>query len=117
MVTWIPRKDAGCVGISDTQPLAWYIAPEHPALGTQFRLWVIPPDSGHMPIYVTWRSDDGVTLARGVIAGTTPPGVLADWCDENKPWTGTFTPCMGDVLRGWIDPNSDPANNTTEVKA
>lgn len=100
MTTWIPRKDAGCVGIADTHPLHWELV----GSGTYFRVWVIPPDSGYMAVYTTWKSVEGTALARGVIQGTTPAGVLADWCDENKPWVGTFTPYMGDVLRGWVDP-------------
>lgn len=105
MTTWIPRKDAGCVGIAECLPAIWgpVSMPGRP-FGPCFRLWVIPPDSGYMAVYTVWRSEEGVALARGVIEGTTPPGVLADWCDENKPWVGTFTAYMGDVLRGWVDP-------------
>ncbi len=101
--TWIPRKDAGCVGVAEGLP---FPMSHHP--GPYFRLWTIPPDTVYFPIFVIWRSEDGSALARGVIQGTAPAGVLADWCDENSPWCGTFTPQMGGVLRGWSESAGDP---------
>jgi hypothetical protein len=109
MTTWVPGKRAGCIGVGIGLPLAWGSGgyPSKPAKdsGHAFGLWVIPPSGGFVVVYTVWRSAEGEALARGVIEGTTPPGVFADWCDENPPWVGTFTPYMGAVLRGWVEPN------------
>lgn len=102
MTTWIPDKKAGCIGVSDQDE--WPMPKQ--SVGTFVRLWVIPNDVGMFPIKVRWRSEEGAALVRAVIEGTTPPGILADWCDEHQPSTGKFTSYMGNVLRGLVAPDS-----------
>lgn len=60
---------------------------------------LMPFGNPHRTGYVEYHQPDAAALAEGVVAGTTPPGVLADWCDENRPDEGEFSDAMGSILR------------------
>jgi len=62
-------------------------------------MWV----SGDLATYTQWRNgEQGFALAKAVIAGECEPGILADWCDENQPTSGVFTPEMANTMR-WAE--------------